>query len=196
MVHKRPFLEEDTFEISNKQSKQAGPSDRWVLSSEPFFPEDASLISNASGNSEDSEASLPSCIAISSLGTCGTGEEESWPEEPIHISSFVECFNPERPVRTLARFEDIYSILLECHPRKPVLVGHNYQSDIPEWDSHFASNTSNDTDVSEIAGRYGNELMGTCIIPMPALESSYDEKVGNGRTDCSCEDKDSVRCVR
>ncbi|XVF54398.1 hypothetical protein PTKIN_Ptkin05aG0177700 [Pterospermum kingtungense] len=223
MVHKRPFVEDDTFEVSNKQSRQAEDNDQGVLSSESFFPEDVTLISNASGegrfinvdakcdekfanvidtehpgNSEEFEANVPGCIAISSLGTCGTGEEDSWPEERLHIPSFAECFNPERPVRTLVRLEDIYSILLECRPRKAVPIGPNYQADIPEWNSKIASNSSNDTDVSETAvGRYENELMGTCIIPMPALESSaYDDKAGSGRTDCSCEDKDSVRCVR
>ncbi|XWS37292.1 hypothetical protein CRYUN_Cryun19dG0030600 [Craigia yunnanensis] len=223
MVHKRPFLEEDTFKVSNKQSRQAEHTDQWILSSEPFSPDKAALISNASGegrfinanakcdeklanaidtkhtgNSEDFEANVSRYIAISSLGTCGTVEEDSWPEEPLHIPSFAECFNPEHPVRTLACLEDIYSILLECRPRKPVLVGPNFQADIPEWDSQIARITSNDTDVSETAaGRYENELMGTCIIPMPALDSSaYGDKVGSGRTDCSCEDKDSVRCVR
>ncbi|XWS60472.1 hypothetical protein CRYUN_Cryun07bG0039300 [Craigia yunnanensis] len=223
MVHKRPFVEEDTVEVSYKQSRQAEHGSQRVSSSEPFFSEDAALISNDSGagrftnantkcdkklanavdtkhsgNAEDFEANVPGCISISSLGTCSTGEEDSWPEEPLHIPSFGECFNPERPVRTLARSEDIYSILLQCPPRKPVLVGPNYQADIPEWDSLVAWNTSNDTDVSETAaGRCENELMGTCIIPMPALESSaYDDKVGSGRTNCSCEDKDSISCVR
>lgn len=132
------------------------------------------------------------------MGTCGTGEENSWPEELLHIPSYADCFNAGRPVRTLVRLEDIYSILLECHPRKPVTVGPNYQADVPEWDSKIASITYNDTDVSETAaGSYEHELMGTCIIPMPAWESSaYDDKVGSGRADCSCEDKDSVRCVR
>ncbi|KAK6261706.1 hypothetical protein QUC31_007522 [Theobroma cacao] len=223
MVHKRPFVEEDTFEVSNKQSRQAECSNKLVLSSESFLPEDDSLISNASGedrfinantecdeklanaidtkhpgNAEDFEANVPSCIAISSLGTCCTGEEDSWPEEPLHIPSFAECFHPERQVRTSARWDDIYSILLECPPRKQVLAGPNYQADIPEWDSQVARNTSNDTDASETAAdRYENKLMGTCIIPMPAFESSaYDDKVGSGRSDCSCEDKDSIRCVR
>ncbi|XVF08983.1 hypothetical protein REPUB_Repub07fG0051200 [Reevesia pubescens] len=223
MVYKRPFVEEDTFEVSNKQSRPAENSNQRVLSSEPFFPDDATLISNSSGegrftntnskcdekpanvidskhtgNAKDFEANIPGCIAISSLGTCSTSEVDSWPEEPLHIPSFSECFNPECPVRTLARLEDIYSILLHYPPRKPVLVGPNYQADIPAWDPQVARNTSNDTDVSEAAaGRYENELMGTCIIPMPALESSeYDDKVGSGRTNCSCEDKDSVRCVR
>ncbi|XVE56850.1 hypothetical protein DITRI_Ditri04bG0043700 [Diplodiscus trichospermus] len=149
-------------------------------------------------NAEDFEAKVPGCIAISSLTTCSTGEEDLWSEEPLHMPSFGECFNPERTVRTLTRLEDIYSILLQCPPRKPVLVGPNYQADIPELGSQVARDTSNDTDVSETAaGRDENKLMGTCIIPMPSLESSaYDDKLGSGRMNCSCEDKDSVRCVR
>lgn len=102
-------------------------------------------------------------------------------------------------MRTISRLEDIYSILLQYPPRKPVLVGPHYQADIPEWeDSLVARNTCHDTDVSATAaGIYENELMGTCIIPMPALESSVsDDKVGRGRSDCNCEDKDSVRCAR
>ncbi|XP_022728587.1 uncharacterized protein LOC111284132 [Durio zibethinus] len=223
MVHKRPFVEEDTFKAPYKQSRQEEYSNQRVLSSDPFFPEDAAQISNVSGegrftnantkcdeklantidtkhleNAEDFGANFPGCNAISSLGTYSIGEEHSWPDEPLNIPSFGECFNPQRPVKTLARLEDIYSILLQCPPRKPVLVGPNYQADIPEWDSQVARNTSNDSDVTETAaGRCENELMGTCIIPMPALESSaYDDNIGSGRTNCSCEDKGSVRCVR
>ncbi|MBA0761572.1 hypothetical protein Gotri_024198 [Gossypium trilobum] len=221
MVHKRPFIE-DVFEVSCKQPRQAEHSNQWVLSSEPLFPEDAAPFSNASGegrftnvntkcdeklanaidtehqgNPEDLEANIPGCIAISSLGTSSTHEEDLWPDEPLHMPSFAECFNPERPVRTVARLEDIYSILLQYPPRKPVLVGPNYQADIPEWDSQVTRNASNCEEVSETASRYEREMVGTCIIPIPALESSaYDEKVGHGRTNCSCEDKDSVRCVR
>jgi hypothetical protein len=33
-------------------------------------------------------------------------------------------------------------------------------------------------------------LMGTCIIPMPDMELSiFDDEVGKGRTDCSCDDR-------
>ncbi|XVF50021.1 hypothetical protein PTKIN_Ptkin04bG0062200 [Pterospermum kingtungense] len=223
MVLKRPFVEEDTLEVPYKQIRQAEHSVQCVLSSEPSFPEDAALISNGSGegrfsngdikhdekfvssidakhpgDAEDFEANVAGFNAIISLGTCSIGEEDSWLEEPLHIPSFGECSNSERQLRTLAHLEDVYSLLLQCPPRKPFLVGPNYQADVPEWDSQVARNTSKDTDASETAtSRYENELMGTCIIPMPAFASSaYDDKVGSGRTSCSCEDKDSLRCVR
>ncbi|KAK8493201.1 hypothetical protein V6N12_008702 [Hibiscus sabdariffa] len=194
MVHKRPFVEEDAFEVSNKQSRQAEDCNLWVLSSEPLFSE--ALVSECS---EDFKANVPGCTAIPSQGTCSVGEDNSWPEEPLHIASYGECFNPERPIRTISRLEDIYSILLQCPPRKPVLVGPNYQADIPEWeDLSVVGNNCNDSDVLETAAcRYGIELMRACIIPMTDLESfAYDDKVGRGRTNCNCEDKDSVRCVR
>lgn len=40
--------------------------------------------------------------------------------------------------------------------------------------------------------------MGVCVCPMPDWTSSacIDGKVGSGRTDCSCEDGGSIRCVR
>ncbi|KAH1084404.1 hypothetical protein J1N35_024165 [Gossypium stocksii] len=88
------------------------------------------------------------------------------------MPSFAECFNPERPVRTVARLEDIYSILLQYPPRKPVLVGPNYQSGIPEWDSQVTRNASNCKEAFEIASRYEREVIGTCIMPIPTLESS------------------------
>ncbi|MBA0831263.1 hypothetical protein Goarm_015741 [Gossypium armourianum] len=222
MVHKRPFAEKDEFEVSFKQPRQVEHSDPQVLSSEPFFSE--ALISDGSGegrftntninsdekhanafdtehpgHADDFEINVPGCIANSSQVTCSASEAVSWPEEPLHITSFGECFNPERPMRIISHLEDIYSILLQYPPRKPVLVGPTYQVDIPEWeDAMVARNICYDTDVSETAaGRYENELMGTCIIPMPALESSVSyDKVGRGRTDCNCEDKDSIRCVR
>ncbi|OMO84114.1 hypothetical protein COLO4_22217 [Corchorus olitorius] len=221
MVHKRPFSEDGTIEVPNKHSRQAEHSNELGFSSESFLPEDDSIVSETSGegrfinantkcdeklanaigtqhsgSAEDFEASAHGCITISSLGTRSTGEGDSWPEEPLHIPSYAECFRSKRPGRTLPRWDDIYSILLECPPRKPVFVGPNYQADIPEWDSQVAKSTLNDTDASA-AVAYETILMGTCVIPMPALESSaYDDKVGSGRCDCSCEDKDSVRCVR
>lgn len=42
-----------------------------------------------------------------------------------------------------------------------------------------------------------NKHIGTCVLPMPKSEPSYSDKfVGNGRTDCTCHDRGSIRCVR
>ena len=112
----------------------------------------------------------------------------------MHLALFPEYFSPEKPFRTLARYEDIYSILLEHPPRKLVSVGANHQAEIPAWDFSGASDAVPDGAVGDEAEK---RLMGTCIIPMPQMDlSTNDDKVGKGRTDCSCEDWGSMRCVR
>ncbi|KAJ1422301.1 SANT/Myb domain [Sesbania bispinosa] len=143
-------------------------------------------------------------IPASSWATSSTTEEEIRSEPPLHFALFPEYFSPERPIRTFTRYEDIYTILLEHSPRKLVSVGVNHQADVPAWDflgSTSRPNASDTVSDSDLAYRDGDEaktrLMGTCIIPMPQMElSSDDDAVGKGRTDCSCEDMGSMRCVR
>jgi hypothetical protein len=156
-------------------------------------------------SAEDTEASVPGCISISSWATTSTSEEDFWLEAPVHGSCFPDYFHAERPTRTLSHCEDIYSILLDGHPQKRVPIGPNHQADIPAWGSQ-GTKTTNHLDTSEaisdsnpISGDEDEKrLMGTCVIPMPDLElsSCNGVKVGNGRIDCSCEDGGSVRCVR
>lgn len=126
-------------------------------------------------------------------------------EPPFHLSLFPEYFSPERPQRTVTRYEDIYSTLLQQSPRKLACVGDNYQADIPAWDFSGpinTSNASNGVSDSDITTGDGDEtekkLMGTCILPMPQMElsSNDDDEVGKGRTDCRCYDRGSMRCVR
>jgi len=157
-------------------------------------------------SAEDTEASVPGCISISSWATSSTSEEDFWLGAPVHGSCFPDYFHSERPTRTLSHCKDIYSILLDGPPRKLVPIGPNYQADIPACGSQGTKNASNHLDSSEAISHsnpiVGDEdekrLMGTCVIPMSDLELSTCNgvKVGNGRIDCSCEDGGSVRCVR
>ncbi|KAL1288820.1 hypothetical protein HN51_057288 [Arachis hypogaea] len=161
---------------------------------------------------EDSEASFPVAWATSSTTEQVVKSEspvhlalfpEYFHSEPsVHVALFPEYFSPEKPFRTLARYEDIYSILIENPPRKLVSMGANHQADIPVWDSSVAIDRPNASeDVSNLGFPIGDEdekrLMGTCIIPMPQMELSSDnDDVGKGRTNCWCEDRGSIRCVR
>lgn len=154
----------------------------------------------------DVETSGPGCISNSSWPTSSTSEEDFRSETPIHVPYFSEYYNPERPTRTMAHCADIYSLLLDHPPRKPVPIGPNHQADIPAWGSQCIKITSNHVGTSEImlgsedivADENEKALMGTCIIPMPDLGStSYDDyQVGKGRIDCLCEDGGSITCVR
>lgn len=118
---------------------------------------------------------------------------------PVHFSFYPEYFSPEHPLRTLSRYEDIYSILLADPPRKLVPIGANHQADVPEWNPPGSTSGPDPSSDSNLAGRdESEERLGTCIIPLPNMElSTYEnEEVGKGRTDCSCEDRGSMRCVR
>lgn len=232
MVQKRPFDAEEILEVSFKHPKHVGPSNELVSLSEYVFPNDDCDThmpktsedgcnpgsSEGEGNENigdesfgeipredgNSERSFPvTDIPASSWDPCSTTEDLHL-EPPLHLALFPEYFSPERPIRTLTRYEDIYSILLENSPRKPVSVGANHQADVPAWDFFGATDRPNASDaVSDLDCAVGNRdeaekrLLGTCVIPMPQMElSSNDDEVGKGRTDCSCEDQGSMRCTR
>ncbi|KAK3225939.1 hypothetical protein Dsin_005801 [Dipteronia sinensis] len=231
MVEKRPFDGEEIFEVSSKHARQDEHGNQLFSSSELVLPEDGPHISDTSGEATflqsnigfdkklasdtfteqgstgDVETSGPGCIFNSSWPTSSTSEEDSRLETPIHVLYFSEYYNPERPTRTMAHCADIYSLLLDHPPRKPVPIGPNHQADIPACGSYCIKKTSNHVGTSEIvlgtediAGDEDEKvLMGTCVIPMPDLgqPSSYnDYQVGKGRIDCLCENGGSIRCVR
>ncbi|XP_028763514.1 uncharacterized protein LOC114721814 [Neltuma alba] len=221
MVQKRPFDAEEMLEVPFKHPKQAGPSNQLVSFSESVFPENSSqhLETSESGcrqvNNEgdeklasdifvehpggagDIETSFPGSISVSSWAPSTSEDVRS--DIPVHFSFYPEYFSPERPVRALTRYEDIYSILLEHPPRKLVPIGADHQADVPAWvvpGSTSGLDTSSSS-ISVVGDKSEERWAGTCIIPMPNMElSTCDSKVGRGRTDCSCEDRGSVRCVR
>lgn len=106
--------------------------------------------------------------------------------------SFPELYFPERTVRTVPRHEDTYSLLLQQHPQKLVPLGPDHQAEVPPWNPSKAVADNVQTDVVEDEG---DELSGITVIPLPDSDSS-ECKVGAGRTNCCCNDKGSVRCVR
>ncbi len=157
-------------------------------------------------SAEDTEAIVPGSVSGSSWATSSTSEEDFRSEAPVHVPFFPEYFYGERPTRTVAHCDDIYSILLDHTPRKPVPTGPNHQADIPAWGSWDTKSTSNHLGTPEaisesdliVSDEDEKRFMGTCVIPMPDLDLSAcnGDKVGSGRIDCSCEDGGSVRCVR
>ncbi|KAI9088365.1 hypothetical protein K1719_029814 [Acacia pycnantha] len=221
MVQKRPFDAEEMLEVSFKHPKQAGLSNQLVSFSESVFPENSSQIPeksesgcrqvNTEGDNKlasdifvehprgagDIETSFPGSIYISSLAPSTSEDVRS--DMPVHFSLYPEYFSPEHPGRTLTRNNDIYFLLLEHPPRKLVPIGADHQADVPAWDLPGSTSRldTSSSSSSAVVDKSEERLMGTCIIPMPNMESSTcDSKVGRGRTDCSCEDRGSVWCVR
>lgn len=132
------------------------------------------------------------------------------------IGSGVAAYSshsPEHPEfgfpQKLFPFGNAYSSYLDHSPRKQVPLGPNHQASIPMWGRHEKANPSehDSVDPNRFSSLSGSDLicddneeklMGTCIIPMPDTVSSADcnDEAGHGRTDCSCLDKGSIRCVR
>ncbi|XP_077223322.1 uncharacterized protein LOC143856926 isoform X2 [Tasmannia lanceolata] len=121
--------------------------------------------------------------------TCSTSEGDP----ALQISYSPSLFEHDHPSRALMQSDEIYSSLFEYCPRKLVSVGPDHQADVPLWG---LDGTNNSCSSCMVDGDNGEKFMGTCIIPMPDADSSDGGKVGHGRTDCSCLDEDSVRCVR
>ncbi|CAN6717700.1 unnamed protein product [Malus baccata var. baccata] len=215
MVQKRSLDDEEIF-VSFKHPRQVGHNKELVSFSESVFPGDVSeepetlengcakdnnrseeeisddKCSGLPKGGEDVETSAPRSFTISSWTTSSNSGEDPLFEASFHGSFFPEYFNHERSIRTLTQFEDIYSVLLDHPPRKSASIGPEHQADVPLWGAQGAHNNFDLEDEKR--------LMGTCVIPMPDSDTELFTDtgciVGKGRIDCSCEDGESVRCVR
>ncbi|KAE8705377.1 hypothetical protein F3Y22_tig00110429pilonHSYRG00916 [Hibiscus syriacus] len=143
---------------------------------------------------KDFETSAP----LSLITSMFSEEETDTGAAAISLGS-PEYFYFNFPRRTLGHFGDSYSMFLDRSPRKQVPLGPNHQANLPLFGRHIkkdklvqnGASDTHDVDYEEI-------MMGTCIIPMPASDFSTNNngKVGAGRTDCGCLDRDSFRCVQ
>ncbi|KAE8683033.1 hypothetical protein F3Y22_tig00111220pilonHSYRG00091 [Hibiscus syriacus] len=143
---------------------------------------------------EDSKTTAPISLvtSISSEEDTGTGVAAISP-----VSS--ECFDFGFQRRMFSPVEDNYYLLLDRSPRKQVPLGPNHQATVPSWGRHMKNNKFARNDVSEIVDNNSEDIrMGTCIIPMPDsnFSANISGNVAAGRTDCSCLDRGSSRCVQ
>ncbi|KDP31318.1 hypothetical protein JCGZ_11694 [Jatropha curcas] len=228
MVLKRPFYDEELYNISSKHPRQVDYNNRLVSFSEfvppevasltPCLPGECGLTENAIEGHErlasdivarfpvsvekDVETIVPGRSLNSSSGGIGINEEAFHPEMAIYVSCTPEYFSPQRPTRTVAHHEDMYSLLLRYPPRKAIPIGSNHQADIPEWNPYDSKTTIKSSGTSGMCPdtnlllerKDENRLMGTCVIPMP--EFGLAAKVGNVRIDCNCLEKGSIVCVK
>lgn len=153
---------------------------------------------------------MPGCISTSSWATSSTSEDDARSEAPVNVSLLPVYFNSDSPVRASDDSDNYYLSLLDYPPRKPVPIGPDHQVDVPAWSQGIMDHLdylekSEQVIFSPLASGLElsggdieeKKLIGTCVIPMPKPEPFYnDAVVGNGRTDCSCQDRGSIRCVR
>ncbi|CAN8253665.1 unnamed protein product [Cochlearia groenlandica] len=139
-------------------------------------------------------------FAVDDDNLCGFSEKKNsltWAPyadtcEPVltglcHEEPMSQQLRPVSPVK------DVYTCLMNHPPRKQVPIGSNHQADIPECiKGETRANDRCETRVNDEIEVV--ELMGKCIIPMPDSNDYYG--TGQGRKECLCPDKDSIRCVR
>ncbi|KAE9613683.1 hypothetical protein Lal_00016208 [Lupinus albus] len=123
-------------------------------------------------------------------------------------SASSDCLEFDIPQKSHAPLDDVYSAS-DCSLRKPVPVGLNHQAVIPVLSGKLnkISNLGIYNDDNPSSGlvsvhpAHDNEdrLIGTCVLPMPDSSLYYsaeDNKNEEGRSECNCLDRGSIRCVR
>ncbi|KAH6802047.1 hypothetical protein C2S51_033493 [Perilla frutescens var. frutescens] len=215
MGMKRPLEEEDFPEPSFRQAKQQDYNGKLTLNAEDYHIttlavqppgeaknsfcqlhfeqlDDDCDADNASVADKELEASAPL-----SLVTSSSSEEDAMVGETSEWSCFPGYIDFSIPRRPPSQFDDPYISLLNCPPRKEVPLGPDHQAEVPPWDPN-ASQMGFSGSSYFINSDREERLIGTCIIAMPDLNDSTMEGVGvgRGRTDCSCLDMGSMRCVQ
>ncbi|KAF3486830.1 hypothetical protein F2Q69_00055683, partial [Brassica cretica] len=188
---KRPFDAEEMQECNAKHARQLTYHPVQFDKSMPFHvPLDKTAVLGEdlnglcekkpawSNNAADhAEKDYDTCAPFSWVST-GLCQEDAQTQSSLsHESS-----GSDLTWRPLSPMEDVYTTLMNQPPRKQVPVGSNHQASIPECE--IPVQTNDDLE---------RKLMGKCIIPMP---DSYLCGAGQGRKECLCPDKDTVRCVR
>ncbi|KAJ6421567.1 hypothetical protein OIU84_028860 [Salix udensis] len=129
--------------------------------------------------------------------------------EADNLSFFPEYFDHGHQPRALLEPEEACPSL-DYPFQKQVSVGPEHQAYVPEWDYQGSSTSLNQLDEFNlqvvrahssspgvtIDGGYEENLMGTCILPMPDLEASANYCYEATNHDCVCPDAGSIRCIK
>lgn len=162
------------------------------------------VFSEPHGSSDDFDTSgVPGCISFSSGTNNNKALEEGSPSKsPLHYSISSDFFNPVNHQRRILTYcEEIYSLLLDHPPQKSVSIGPDHQAIVPPLRSRdvevmsYIPGSASKSDLT--VDEYEKRVIGTCVIPMPDVDSEIicGQEVGSGRAACNCEDNGSVGCV-
>ncbi|KAF2294990.1 hypothetical protein GH714_029995 [Hevea brasiliensis] len=189
----------DDYEGSIVKSQQHDTFENNGVTADPSFAKDVEV-----------SAPLP-------LVTSSSGDEDGYRVAAEDVGYRVAAYSSHSPEHSefgfpqrFVPFENAYSSYLDRSPRRQVPLGPDHQASIPMWGGHekkYPLEQVDSVDPNNFSSLSGSDLiyddneeklMGACIIPMPDIESSADNsnEAGRGRTDCSCLDEGSIRCVR
>lgn len=224
MIHKRPFVGDDSYEVAFKYPRNLEHVDKLapIVSFNDYHQK--TTISDGDvnlHNLQDAGSSANESVAVDSNGT---NKLESAPSgcfphflwinngilEADNLSLFPEYFDHGHQLRALLQQPDEMSSSLEYPFRKPVSIGPEHQAFVPEWEGPITSSNNLQPDKSNpevlfarssspsirVDDGYEERLMGICVIPMPDSEASVTHCCWGTKTDCSCLDQGSIGCVK
>ncbi|GLU10999.1 hypothetical protein SLE2022_277720 [Rubroshorea leprosula] len=225
MIHKRPYVEEDSQEVASKHQRRLENMNHLSQVINGVIPydchknyhvsgtekltyiyyyhcelpgEDEDSFSKCNENGPDASSCIPRFWWVNS----SIMEMDAELETAHNLSLFPEYFVPGQELRALFQSDETYSSPIDCSPQRLVPIGQEYQADVPEWSEQDLKSLSAHLNSSDyqVEPSQSSELgfMATCVIPMPEVEAPKNnscEGLGN-RIDCECLDQGSVRCAR
>ncbi|XP_038970711.1 uncharacterized protein LOC120104171 [Phoenix dactylifera] len=218
---KRPMCDNGAYQVENKRQKQTDPNKQLDSFAVIPFSSCKELPTSAAADRElenEEAAAVPKDPANKETSKqlpwiiCSRSEEETNLDSGVSVHFFPSCFEEYQSANGFHQVEEMYSPLFDHPYRKLVAVGPNHQADIPQWRSREFKNSFGDSDdcVSVpltsmtsssvhhmIDEDDSNKWVGTCVMPMPDSDSLASEvRAVHCKTDCSCLDEGSIRCVR
>lgn len=220
MIHKRPFVDDDSYEVACKHPRHLEHIDQLTPIASLDDARQKSVTSDGDGsyiNCQDVGSSAnDSVIAVSNEANNLESSSGSFPHflwinngilEADNLSFFPEYFDHGHQLRALLQPEEVFSSL-DYPFRKPVSIGPEHQVFVPEWEVPKTSLNQLEKSIPQIALAQSSSpsiivdddneerLMGTCVIPMPELDASATHCFEGSKTDCSCLDQGSIECVK
>ncbi|KDP27221.1 hypothetical protein JCGZ_19920 [Jatropha curcas] len=220
MIHKRPFVDDDSYEFASKHPRHLEHIDQFAPIASLADTRHKSVILDGDGSlvtcEDNGRAANNSVIAVSNeVNNLETSASGYFPHflwinngvlEADNLSFFPEYFDHGHQLRSLLQPEEGFSSL-DYPLQKSVSVGPEHQVTVPEWEGPKTSSNqlesiphieaAQSSRFSIVADDvYEERVMGTCIIPMPEEEAFSMHCCQGSEIDCSCLDQGSIECVK
>lgn len=128
----------------------------------------------------------------------GTDESDSGSVPVFNSNHFSEFLEHNFQSRKLFCYDDIYSNLLNCPPRKSIPIDQDHQADVPEFKPELARNYKTNSGMDRFLGI---SVIGICDTDGIRDSDGISDPDGIRDSDssypnCECVDGGSVRCVQ
>ncbi|XP_048327504.2 uncharacterized protein LOC107415952 isoform X1 [Ziziphus jujuba] len=172
MINKRPFGDEDSYEVACKHQRQLECTDELspavgVISCQNITTDDegdsnvrkfqdetrfsSDLVTDVSKETykEQPDVAVSGSISQFLLVNSCIAEDEVGSEPVAHLSFFPGYFEHGHHLKALLQSDEMYSSPVDYPPRKPVSIGPEHQACVPEWDQS-GSNSSDPSVKSDL----------------------------------------------